>query len=71
MPLGMRTNIKLGCIPNGMQSVSVEHFFYRAIIPNKIQFKKTQPSQVIYFSFHKGVFLKTLLTIKNTILSRV
>ena len=37
MPLGMRTNSKSCCIPNGMLFVVVEHFFYRAIIPNGIR----------------------------------
>ena len=59
MPLGMRTNTKLGCIPNGMLRVIFIHFLYRAIIPNGIQFKKTKPSQVLYFSFpnHRKFFI--------------
>ena len=43
MPLGMRTNTKSRCIPNGMLRMVFEHFFYRAIIPNGIPFKKTKP----------------------------
>ena len=61
MPLGMRTNIKLGCIPNGMLHVGFAHFFYRAIIPNGIQFKKTKPVQVIYFSLLKIIMKRYII----------
>ena len=54
MPLGMRTNTKLGCIPNGMLRVVFEHFFYRAIIPNGIKKGTNFFSQ----SMHYGIQFK-------------
>ena len=65
MPLGMRTNSNSCCIPNGMLFGVVEHFFYRAIIPNGIE-KKSNYYILFIFHFLSGLLLVSCLALATT-----
>ena len=60
MPLGMRTNTKSRCIPNGMLHVVVAHFFYRAIISSGIKRERIFFNTIgIFFTPHPtGFFMR-------------